>query len=75
MVKKIARYILNKRVLTTLTSRGYKLICKICGKKFVEGDCIESKPSKYRNRKFYHCDCYDDSFIDTGDDENDEESK
>lgn len=68
----MARYTLTKRVLQNLQSRGYDLICKICGepigldenRNFVPNQCVESKPSKYRRRKFYHCECYDGSFID-----------
>jgi len=61
---KFARYVLTRRVYTTLIGRGYKLICKICEEPLQVGDCVESKPSRYRKRKFYHCDCYEDSFID-----------
>lgn len=63
-MSRLTRYVLTRRVYTTLVGRGYKLVCKICEQKLHIGDCVESKPSKYRNRKFYHCDCYDDSFID-----------
>lgn len=128
------RYILSRRVFNTLSGRGYKLICKICGFAFkiarcpkcgkydivwddaekinfrcndcefvddacnMDG-CVESKPSKYRlwrcekcgekysrkqemcvecggriytsGRKFYHCKCYDDSFFEVEDDDDD----
>ncbi len=67
MVIKIANYILTERVRKLLISRGYKVICKICEEKLKVGQCIESKPNKYRNRKFYHCHCYQDSFIDLPD--------
>ena len=60
----MARYILSKRIYNTLRGRGYELICKICRCPLHIDDCVESKPSKYRKRKFYHCKCYDDSFID-----------
>jgi len=77
----MVRYTLTKRVYLNLQRRGYKLICKICEKplgqdengNFKEGTCIESKPSKYKRRKFYHCECYDGSFIDLGDDDGDSE--
>ena len=68
----MTRYKLSQRVYTTLVGRGYHLICKICEKKLEVGDCIESKPNKYKNRKFYHCDCYQDSFIDLPDGDDDE---
>jgi len=47
-----------------MIGRGYRLVCKICEVPLQVGDCIESKPSKYRRRKFYHCDCYDGSHMD-----------
>ena len=72
MVIKLTTYTLTKRVETVLIGRGYKLVCKICEKKLEVGDCIESKPNKYKNRKFYHCDCYQDSFIDLPDGDDDE---
>lgn len=68
----MARYILTRRVYNTLVGRGYKLICKICGCQLQINDCVESKPSKYRRRKFYHCDCYDGSFMDIGNGDDDE---
>ena len=73
MVIKITNYILSDKVKKLLTSRGYNLICKICEEKFKVGDCIESKPNKYRNRKFYHCKCYQNSFIDLSNDVDDDE--
>ena len=72
MVIKITNYILTDRVKKLLTSRGYNLICKICEEKLKVGDRIESKPNKYKNRKFYHYHCYEDSFIDLSDDEEDD---
>lgn len=79
----MVRYVLTERVYNNLISRGYKLVCKICGKplgldengNFVPNHCIESKPSKYRRRKFYHCECYDGSFIETADDGDDGDSE
>lgn len=65
------RYELTRRVYNTLIGRGYKLICKICRCPLQVGDCVESKPSKYRRRKFYHCECYDESFLDVGDENDD----
>lgn len=52
-------------------------LCKKCGHSGFACDldgCIESKPSKYRKRKFYHCSCYEKSFIDlpNGDDDDEE---
>jgi len=44
--------------------------CKDCGFKDDAcnlNGCVESKPSKYRRRKFYHCKCYDDSFFEVKD--------
>ena len=32
------------------------------------GHMVESRPRKYGPRKFYHAECYDASFIDTGED-------
>ena len=50
-------------------------LCKNCNHKDLMcslNGCVESKPSKYRRRKFYHCDCYDGSFMEIEDDGNDE---
>lgn len=69
------RYILTKRTYNVLIGRGYKLVCKICKYPLQIGDCVESKPSKYRRRKFYHCDCYDESFIEVEDDGDNGESE
>ena len=69
----MVRYILTDRVRKNLESRGYKLVCKICDKKLEVGQEIESKPSKYKRRKFYHKSCYENSFIDLGDDDGDSE--
>lgn len=44
--------------------------CESCGFQDVAcnlNGCVESKPSKYRRRKFYHCKCYDDSFFEVSD--------
>ena len=70
-------YILTARTYSTLTGRGYRLVCKICGCPLQTGDCVESKPSKYRRRKFYHCKCYEDAFleIENGDNGDDEEAE
>jgi len=65
----MARYTLTKRVYNTLIGRGYKLECKICECPLEIDDCVESKPSKYRKRKFYHCECYEESHIEV-DEEN-----
>ena len=68
----MSRYYLTKRVYNTLMGRGYKLICKICSLPLQINDCIESKPSKYKKRKFYHCECYDGSFIEIEDNDNED---
>lgn len=70
----MGRYILKKRTYNTLIGRGYKLVCKICGCPLQIDDCVESKPSKYRRRKFYHCFCYDESHMEipNGDNNNEE---
>jgi len=72
----MARYTLTQRIYNTMIGRGYKLVCKICEVPLQVEDCVESKPSKYRRRKFYHCDCYDGSFIElpelTEEEENEE---
>lgn len=45
-----------------------KFMCNGCGFSD-EGcnlkGCIESKPSKYKRRKFYDCGCYDGSFFES----------
>lgn len=71
----MVKYLLTRRVYNTLIGRGYRLICKICRCPLQVGDCVESKPSKYRRRKFYHCDCYQGSFIDlpNGDEEGEDD--
>lgn len=60
----MGRYTLTKRIYSTLKGRGYNLVCKMCNRPLHIGECIESKPNKYKMRKFYHCECYDNSFID-----------
>ena len=72
-MSKKKRFILTRRNYNTLIGRGYNLVCKLCKHPLQIGDCIESKPSKYgkQKRKYYHCECYDGSFIDVGDDEED----
>lgn len=51
-------------------------ICKDCGFSDLAcklDGCVESKPSKYRRRKFYHCRCYDGLFKDFPDEDDDDE--
>ena len=62
----MVKYTLTKRVYNTLIGRGFNLVCKLCNLPLQVGDCIESKPSKYRRRKFYHCECYEGCHIDLG---------
>ena len=63
----MVRYLLTERVRKSLQERaknlGYELKCRKCGFELKTGDCVESKPSKYKKRKFYHCECYDGSFM------------
>lgn len=52
-------------------------LCKNCGFSDLActlDGCVESKPSKYRRRKFYHCRCYDGLFKDFPDGDEDAES-
>ncbi len=70
----MARYTLTKRIFNTLKGRGYKLVCKICDCPLQVGDWVESKPSKYRRRKFYHAECYDESFIEVEGEDDEEDS-
>lgn len=44
------------------------MVCKICRRPLQFNDLIESKPSKYKKRKFYHAECYDGSHILTRED-------
>ena len=61
-------YIMTKWLYNGLTGRGFKLVCEKCNLPFQVGDCIESKPSRYRRRKMYHKECYESMHLDFGDD-------
>jgi len=65
----MSRYFITSRTYKSFKTRGYKLVCKICGKKINVFDEVESKSSS-SGPKFYHAECYDRYHLDVDEDGN-----
>lgn len=66
-------YVLTKGGLHYLQTLGIGLICRRCQMPIVVGDTIIRKGKGDKSRRLYHQVCYDSLFLDTNDDENEEE--
>ena len=60
------QYVLNKDVYKRLMTFKGKIFCKKCGKELKIGDSINGNRNSGTS-KLYHCDCYDQLFIDLED--------
>ena len=62
-------YTMTASVYQRLKAKGYKLVCRRCGKPIKIGDLVvTSGRQRSKRMKQYHYNCYEEMFIETAED-------
>jgi RNase P subunit RPR2 len=66
-------YVLNARNSRRLQALGKSLICHRCRQPLMIGETVINKGKQAKSQRLYHLGCYEDTFANFPDEENEEE--